>query len=348
MDRNRQQVHKIRGMSGVREIARHAGVSTATVSRAFNEPEKVRQALRDRVLQVAAELDYSPNTAARELTSARSFRIGAAIPTIDNAIFAKFVEALGSALAEQRYALMLATYEFDREREAAAVRNLVSAGIDGLVLTGIEHDPAIYRLADTRRLPYVLTSIIDETDTHPSIGYDNARGGRLVVEHLLALGHRRIGIIAGQTDRNDRARLRLQGMRAALADHAERLAPAAVVERPFSVAEGRSGLAEILESEPGITAVVCANDVLASGALYEAAARGLSVPRDLSVTGFDGSDLAGACHPAITTVSTPTEAMGREAALYLTAAANGKEPRRRNTLPCALVQGGSTGPVLAA
>lgn len=348
MDRGRQQVHKPRGASGVREIAHHAGVSTATVSRAFNEPEKVRPALRDKVLRVAEQLDYSPNTAARELTSARSYRIGAAIPTIDNAIFAKFVEALGGTLAEQRYSLMLATYEFDREREIAAVRNLLAAGVDGLVLTGMDHDAAVFQMLATRRVPYVLTSILDESGLHPCVGYDNAEGGRLVVEHLLALGHREIGIIAGQVDRNDRAALRHRGMCRALAEYGGITGPATVVERDFSMEAGRSGLRDILRSAPQVTAVACANDVLASGALFEAAARGFSVPGDLSITGFDGSDLAGAFHPSITTVSAPTEEMGREAARHLAAMAKGGEPPRNVDLPCRLIVGGSSGPLPVA
>ncbi len=302
---------------GVRRIAELAGVSIATVSRTFNTPEKVRPEVRRRIEDAAALIDYTPNAAAKALSLSHHFRIGAAIPSIDNSIFARYIEALGDTLRDAGYALSLGMYEYDREREFEVIRSLIASGVDGLALSGAEQTPGTRDLLASKGVPHVLTSILDPGPGGCAVGYDNARGGYMAAEHLLTLGHRRFAVIAGEIDINDRARLRQDGAEKALADWGVRLPPRAVKRVGFSIRNGRTALRELAAVAPEATAVICGNDVLAVGALFEAQAGGLRVPEDLSIIGFDGIDLALEIEPPLATVAVPCDEMGRRAAQTL-------------------------------
>lgn len=302
---------------GVRRIAKIAGVSIATVSRTFNSPEKVRPEVRRRIQDAAERIDYIPNSAAKALSLSRNFRIGAAIPTIDNAIFARFVEALGDTLHDAGYALSLGMYEYDQEREFEVARSLIASGVDGLVLTGADRSQRTRDLLAANGVPHVLTSVLDPGPSGCAVGYDNALGGYMAAEHLLTLGHRRFAVIAGETDINDRSRLRMQGVETALADWGVRLPPRAVKRQAFTIRNGRMALRELATVAPEATAVICGNDVLAVGALFEAQAGGLRIPEDLSIIGFDGIELAREIEPPLATVAVPCDEMGRRAARTL-------------------------------
>ena len=302
---------------GVRRIAELAGVSIATVSRAFNTPEKVRPEVRRRIEEAAALIDYTPNAAAKALSLSRHFRIGAALPTIDNSIFARYVEALGNTLRDAGYALSLSMHEYDQEREFESVRNLIGSGIDGLALSGAERPQRTRDLLAAKAMPHVLISILDPGPGGCAVGYDNALGGYMATEHLLTLGHRYFAIIAGETDINDRARLRLQGIEKALADWEISLRPHAVQRKAFTIRNGRTALRELAAVVPEATAVICGDDVLAIGALFEAQASGLRIPEDLSIIGFDGIDLAYELEPPLATIAVPSDEMGRCAAQTL-------------------------------
>ncbi len=302
---------------GVRRIAELTGVSIATVSRTFNTPEKVRPEVRRRIEDAAARIDYAPNSAAKALSLSHHFRIGAAIPSIDNAIFARFVEALGDTLRDAGYALSLGMYEYDQEREFEVVRSLIASGVDGLALSGAERTQGTRDLLATKAVPHVLTSILDPGPGRCAVGYDNALGGYMAAEHLLTLGHRRFAVIAGETDINDRAGLRPHGVETALADWGVCLPPRAVKRQVFTIRNGRTALRELAAVAPEATAVICGNDVLAVGALFEAQAGGLRIPEDLSIIGFDGIDLAREIEPPLATVAVPCDEMGRRAARTL-------------------------------
>lgn len=323
---------------GVRAVAREAGVSTATVSRVFNRPDLVRPELKRRVREVAERLDYSPDPAARSLASHRSWRVGALLPTIDNSIFAQLVSSLQRRLRERGYGLLLAAYDFDPELELEEARALIDSGIDALVLTGSARKPALYELIRDRQLPYVLNSILDPD--HPCVGHDNRACGAAATGHLLDLGHRAIATIDAPASVNDRAALRQEGVRAALAER--RLRPAATIERPVSLGGGREGLAEILRTAPETTGIVCGNDVLAVGAILEARARGLRVPEDLSVVGYEDQSVASEMIPALTTLHVPSTLMGLRLADSLVARLEGKPVPRTISMRSRLVVRQST------
>ena len=326
------------------DVARHAEVSTATVSRFFSDPNRVKPAMRLRVQAAVDALGYTPHGAARALASHRSNTIGAIIPTLDNAIFATVVQTLQKELAAKGKTLLLAASNYDPEHERGQIENLVVRGIDGLMLTGEERDATLYGLLDRRAIRYASTYVHHPQSPHPTIGFDNRRAMHRVIAYLLDLGHSSFAMIAGLTEGNDRASERLTGVREALKWAGLGLDTSRVLERPYSVSAGRDALRQLMAVSPRPTAVVCGNDVLALGALLEATALRLRVPDDLSVTGFDDLDLAREIPPGLTTVHAPLEEMGRQTAAYLLGALPSVDGVTHIELPAELVVRGTTGP----
>lgn len=299
------------------DVAQAAGVSPATVSRVLNRPDGVREGLRLRVRAAVAELGYLPHGAARALASRRSNTMGAIIPTLDNAIFAKGIEALQRRLNRSGFVLLLASTEYVRERELSELDALLERGVDGIMLIGRDHDPAVYERLSAKRVPYVNTWAYDPDGAHPCVGFDNQRAAARVTQHLLDMGHREFAMIAGIVRHNDRAAERVAGVRAALASRDMALAPSRLVECRYDIGEGRAAMRALMRSANPPTAVVCGNDVLAIGAVLECVASGIPVPGRVSITGFDDLDLASHLVPPLTTMRVPCAAMGRMAAEYL-------------------------------
>jgi LacI family transcriptional regulator len=328
----------------VRDVARAAGVSAATVSRTLNTPEQVKPALRARVAAAVEKLSYVPHAGARALSSAKTWRIGALIPTIDNSIFAAVMTAMQRQFALAGYALVMSVTEFDDRTEQVELKSLLASGIDGLVLTGALRPESIYADLVRHRIPYVLTSIYLPESRHTTVGYDNAEGGRLLARHLHQLGHQHIGLIAGPCAVNDRAELRKSGVHEELARRRVALPSHRVIDRPFSLEDGRIGLRHLLANDTELTAVICGNDVLALGALFEAQAMGLKVPQDLSIVGFDGLDLGRHTMPGLTTVDVHCTSLGARTAETLLATIAGRPCPKATRIDLDLVVRGSSAP----
>jgi LacI family transcriptional regulator len=294
------------------DVAAAAGVSTATVSRCLNTPEKVAEKTRLRVEAAVDALGYAPNFSARALVERRTKTIGAVIPTMENAVFAEGIQAFQDVLQSKGFMLLIASSGYDPEAEADALRTLVARGADGILLIGFDRSPAIYEFLATQAIPAVVAWAHDPAGPVPSVGFDNAGAMKGLVSHAISLGHRKAGIISGMQVGNDRARARVEGAQAAFL--AAGLEPAVLVETTYGVAEGGAALERLLAEVPDVTLVICGNDVLAAGALRRAAALGLSVPGDLSVTGFDDLGIAQLVEPPLTTVRVPHRAMGQAAA----------------------------------
>ncbi len=346
--------HKVRprsssrqGSGGIRAVAREAGVSTATVSRVFNRPESVTAETRSKVMETADRLFYVPDNAARALSSQRSLRIGALIPTIDDSIFAQFVTALQRELGKSGYALILGIDEFDAELEFKEIRSLIESGVDAVVLCGANRKAVVYDLLQARRIPYLLTNVYQPSGPHPCVGYDNHEGAGSATRYLLEQGHRHFGIIDFPVESNDRAALRVAGISAALAERGLELNSKARVHRAYSFEDGRIGLRTLLDNAPETTAIQCGNDVLAIGALFEAQALGLKVPEQLSIVGFDDLDLASQITPKLTTVKVPTDIMGRRTAETLLLTLSGEPAPHATRIDTNLVIRGTTGPAPA-
>lgn len=294
------------------DVAKRAGVSTATVSRCLNAPEKVVEATRLRVLDAVDALGYSPHFGARVMAAKRTNTIGAVIPTMENAIFAEGLQAFQEKLSAAGYDLLLASSSYDPAQEAAQIRSLVARGADGLLLIGHERDPGIGAFLAQRELPVITAWAYDPSAALPSVGFDNYAAMRGLAEEVLALGHRRIGYITAPTERNDRTRARQQAVQDVFAG-----AELRVVEAPYGVEAGGDAFAALMADAKRPTAVMSANDVQAVGALTRARETGLDVPGDVSLTGFDDMALSRVVVPAITTVRVPHNAMGDAAAEML-------------------------------
>lgn len=325
----------------IEDVARVAGVSTATVSRVLSKPEVVRASTREQVMAAVRELDYQPDASARALASGRTHTVGCVIPTLDHAIFARSTQTLQTTLAGAGYQLLVASHDYDPAIELQVVRVLQQRGVDAMVLVGSDHAPGLWKSLRTWGKPTLLTWSCDPR--LPSIGFDNEAAGRMATEHLLSLGHRRIGVISGLTSHNDRARSRIEGVRQALKQAGLKLAPSLLTEQPFNPNGGRVGLHALMQARQPPTAIFCGNDLLAIGALLEAQRMGLKVPRQLSICGVDNHELSEAINPGLTTISLPTQDLGRITADSVLAALAGKAIAAQSLLPFELVVRGSTG-----
>jgi LacI family transcriptional regulator len=326
------------------DVARRAGVSTATVSRVVNQPDGVRGALRAKVEAAIVQLGYVPHAGARTLKSRRSGTIGAIFPTIDNAIFAKAIDALQRRLAESDHQLLIATNDYSPATEESQALNLLARGADALLLCGTGQRPALLARLAARAVPVVHVMSWPPPPGLTCVGFDNARAMTQVVRYLLDLGHRRIAMLAGVTRDNDRAASRLAGVRQALAAARIALPATRVAERRYALAAARDGLRCLMEVASPPTAVVCGNDVLAFGALLEAQRLGIEVPRELSIVGFDDLELASHVAPGLTTVHVPAEAMWRRAAERVLSMLQGDDPAYDTEIEVSLVVRGSTAP----
>lgn len=328
--------------STLADVARAAGVSLSTASRALSEPSLVRDDTAGRVREAAAMLGYVPHGAARALATRRTRTIGAVFPPVENPIFASATHALARALAAEGYTLLLASHEYDMEGELAATRALVERGADGMVLVGLDRLPETYNLLDRAGVPYEIAWSLDG-GPHHCVGLSHRGASIRVTQHLLDLGHEELAVIAGDTRGNDRARERLAGVRDALEARGLALPPERVVQATFTLGEGRAAFAQLWERSPGFTAVVGGNDVLALGALLECLARGIRVPEKMSIVGFDDIELAGEITPGLTTVRVPSADIGREAGERLLARLAGQSVPRVREFPAPLVIRGTTG-----
>lgn len=331
------------GIPNLAEVAELAGVSPATVSRAFNAPHMLKPATLQRVNAAAEKLKYFPDGLARSLRSKRSMVIGAVIPSLRHAYFATTVEGLQVSISKQGYTLLLATSNFDQQAELAAARSMIRQGVDGIVLVGMQHHPELLPLLKERGKPFMITWSYDQA--LPSVGFDHRRAGQAIAAHLLDLGHRDIVAVMAFLTVSDRERDRLAGIEQALAQHGVALSADRVIYAAGSgLQDGRNALRAALTRFPSATAVICANDLLAAGALMECSARSIRVPHDISITGYGDLEIAAAMNPAITTMRTRADDMGRIAAECLIARLAEQNVSDHVELATELIVRGSTGP----
>lgn len=299
------------------DVARLAKVSTATVSRVINLPDKVTPKTRRRVEDAIATLGYSPNFGARVMAARQTKTIGAIIPTMENAIFARGLQAFQEELWRHGYTMLVASTGFKADKEEEQIKSLIARGADALLLIGHSRSSDIYRFLEAQNVPVIITWAFDPSSDRPSIGFDNKAAMRDMALKVIDLGHRQLGMISAATASNDRAAERYHGVQTAMQDRG--LLPTNLnhIETIYDIDEGSAAFGQLMDAPIRPTAVFCGNDVLAAGALCKAKELGLDVPRDVSVIGFDDIELARVVHPPLTTVHVPHREMGRLAALAL-------------------------------
>ncbi len=298
----------------IEDIAEAANVGIATVSRTLNHPEIVREKTREKILSVVHELGYIRSGAARALASKQTHTIGAIIPTLNNAIFAASIAGFERELSKENYTLLITVTNYDREQETIQLHNLLERGVDAVLLIGQDHTKRSYSLLEKSKCCVVSIFGSRRSKKIPNIGFNNNMAAEKIVDHLVSLGHETIGMIAGITKDNDRARDRKNGVIKALQKHDLQHHTSLFLESPYSHPHGREAFKQLYSHSLKPTAIICGNDVLAMGVMFEADAQGVKIPNQLSVTGFDNLPITEHLKPALTTIDVPSEKMGTEAA----------------------------------
>ena len=330
---------------GIRSVASRAMVSIATVSRALNKPESVSAEVRSRIQAAIRELGYIPQASARALATRRTRTLGAIIPTIDNAMFARGIEALQKYLMSTGYMLLLTTSGYDLDVELEQARNLISRGVDGLILRGDSHRKQLRDLLSSHGVPFVCAGVYLPDRAYPTIGVDNEAAAYRAMSYMIDLGHRKIGIVSALQRNNDRASARVRGFRKALTEHAILLPEEWVLEVQYNLDQAREAARRLIAMSRRPSGIVCGNDVIAYGVLLEAERNGLLVPRDLSVIGFDDLEWSRHLRPSLTTIQAPTDTTWQRSGEYLVRHLAGETGLKHQELDFSLVVRESTAAV---
>ncbi len=334
-----------KGMAaGLKDVARMVGVSISTISRALHRPEMVDAETRERVNVAVSALGYVPQGVGRALVSRRTYSIGAVIPRIGISAFAQTVEALRYGLGKANYTLLLAQPPINEQSDLRPLRRLIERGVDGIVLLGNDCPPPWLEIIEKNGLP-VTTIWADASDASPgAIGFDNHAAGQQAAEHLLQLGHREFALISGHLVPNQRSRQRYQGLLETIAAGGGQLPRELIVEADYGFADGYQAALHLLGKQRPFSALICGNDYLALGAMAGLRERGLCIPQDVSVIGFNDSEFAAFVEPPLTTIRFPSVEIGTVAAETLIAAIEQHDAMPpAQMLPTTLVQRSSTG-----
>ncbi len=333
------------GKATVKDIARVAGVSIATVSRVLNNPKLVTADKREAVLGALRSHDYIPNQFARSLISRRSWAIGLIVPTISNPVFAPTIAAIERELDAAGYALLINCCERDPAREFAQVRTLIERGIDGLLITGSEHLPDLPGLLVRYKVPYVSQDISLDLPMGPSVALDNAGALETAIDYLFERGHRRIAVLSGPVHNTPPVRDRLQSAVARIRYHGLVFPDAwCVVTDDYESHTTRAAARCLLDDARRPSAIALTGDILALGLVAESRARGFDVPRDISIVGCGDTNMGQYVDPPLTTVRMPFAEMGKIAARNLLALIAGHRTPDTVVLRHQLVVRRSVGP----
>lgn len=295
--------------ASIRQVAIEAGVSTATVSRLLNQPETVSGETADKIRGAIATLGFRPNFSGRTLRAGRSRTIGVMLPTLSNTVFTQCLQGIELAARSHGYAVMFTATEYRQQEESAAVQSLLGHCVDGLILTVADADAnATLDMLDRERHPYVLTYNQPRHSGRRSVSVDNCAAARDAVAHLIARGHRRIQMLAGDFHASDRATQRYQGYLLAMQEHG--LPAMAPIEIPRHTVLPADYLRGFIDGAQRPDALFCSNDLLALGAMRDLRLLGLRVPDDVSIIGFDGIPLGELMAPVLASAVQPSEAIG--------------------------------------
>jgi len=301
----------------IRDVARAAETSVSTVSRVLTGQGPVAEATRRRVLEAIATLGYQPNALARGLVQKRTGAIGVVLPDVANPFCAEVLRGMGDVAAAHRFHLLLVNADLSFAKEAEGIAVLREKQVDGIIYTSgmvtPEHREMFLRL----RRPVVLAATVDPENEFPGVLVDSRRGAQLAMEHLIDLGHRRIAVISGPRTDTVAGAPRWQGYQEAALTRGIHLVPQWVTEGDYRLESGYWAMDRILNQKELPSAVAAASDMMAIGAMNAILDRGLRVPEDISVVGFDNIWLAGAVRPALTTVAQPMYDIGARAVAML-------------------------------
>jgi LacI family gluconate utilization system Gnt-I transcriptional repressor len=327
------------------DVAREAGVSKMTVSRALSGG-RIAEETHRRIATVIKALGYVPDASAGALARGRSGFVAAVIPTLSNSNFADTARGLMDALAPAGLQPLFGFTEYRPQREEELVRAMLAHRPEAVLLTGADHAEETRSMLRRAALPVVETWEVPTAPLDMSVGFSNAEAGRLMVRHLAARGYKRIGFISGESSLDQRGSERERGYREALAETG--LGPPRVIHHgmpPLSMEQGSGALLRLVAKYPDCDAVFCVSDLLAFGAIMACHREGWAVPGRLAIAGFGDFEIARCCHPRITTLGVDAFAIGQRAGQALLEAIGHKSKARvpRHTeIPIAVLPREST------
>jgi LacI family transcriptional regulator, gluconate utilization system Gnt-I transcriptional repressor len=305
------------GRAGMRDVARIAGVSPITVSRALVSPTLVSVETLKRVRAAIEATGYIPNRVAGSLSSSRTRMIGAVVPTLRNSIAADFIEGMSDVLRAQSYNLLLGNSGFSVDEEEALVLEFLAHQADGIYLTGTTHTPRTREVLRRGKIPTVEIAALPDDPIDLAVGFSNVAAAAAMTRHLAGRGYRRVAFFSPLTKDNERQVQRLSGYRAAAAECGLDLDPGLVAEMPMDLAGAARELEALLARRPDVDAVFCTSDILAMGVLFECQRLGIAVPEKLAIAGFENLEIAAKTQPGLTTVHIPRYEIGSRAAEML-------------------------------
>ena len=315
----------------MKDVAERAGVSTATVSRALMNPEKVSAATRQKVEQAVIDVGYSPHALARNARRSESRTILVIVPDICDPFFSEIIRGVEVTAAAEGYLVLIGDCAHQNQQEKTFLSLMLTRQIDGMVLLGSQV-PFDTGVEEQRNLPPIVMANEFAPDLElPTVHIDNLTAAFEAVNHLWQLGHRRIACIAGPEEM-PLSHYRLQGYIQALRRHGQDVEPRYIVRGDFTFEAGAAAFKRLMTLPKPPEALFCHNDIMALGAMSQAKRMGLRIPQDLSLVGFDDIELARYSDPPLTTVAQPRFALGREAMLLLLEQLQGKIVRNGSRL----------------
>jgi len=316
------------GRPTIADVAKRAGVSSITVSRALRDPARVSPELRRQIEEAVRELNYVPDQHARALASARTEVIGVIIPSLTNNVFADVLRGIYDSVSQTPHQVQLGNSRYSPIEEERLLGTFLSQRPAAMIVAGIDQTARSRKLLESAGCPVVQIMELGEEPIDMMVGFSHRAAARLVTTHLIEAGYRRIGFLGARMD--PRTQRRLEGYRAALMEaglyDAERLT---TTPTPSSVTLGRDLLRDLLARKPDTDAVFCINDDLAIGALFECQSAALTVPERIGIAGFNDLEMMAAAWPALTSVRTPRYEIGQRAVEMARAAIAGKRPAER-------------------
>ncbi|RYE08125.1 MAG: LacI family DNA-binding transcriptional regulator [Hyphomicrobiales bacterium] len=312
------------------DVARRAGVSPVTVSRAIRHPDMVSEELRERIDEAVKKLNYIPNHLASALASTRTHIVGVIVPSLTNGVFDDYLGAIQDVLNPAGFQVLVLNVRYSEIEEEKAIQTLMGYHPEAMIVAGVDQTPRSLDLLRHAGMPVVQTMDVSGAPIDLNIGLDHEAAGAAAVRHLYELGHRKIAHLTARAD--PRARRRHAGYQRQMAAYGlstEGLVGAS--PRPSDVAMGGELLDEILAQVPDVSAVFTCNDDLALGTLFECQRRGLRVPDDIAIVGFNDLDFCVAAVPTLTSVSIERQQMGRWAAESILEIIRGSGKRPKQT-----------------
>ena len=298
------------------DVAAKAGVAMMTASRALSQPEMVSPALRQRVEQAVTELGYVPNRAARALATAQSNVIVVLVPSLSNAVFTDVLAGIQDALDKDHYQILIGNTRYSDAEEEKLLRIYLQSNPDGILLSGMGHSLRVQQILDDAQIPIVSMMDLPTNTGHFSVGFSQLQAGYTMTRYLIDKGHTQIGFMGAQLD--ERTLKRAEGYRKAMQE--ANLYDAKLelmVPDPSTIALGAELLGRMLANAPECDAIFCCNDDLAHGAIYQCQRRGIAVPEQMAICGFNDLPASAWMKPSVTTISTPRYRIGFEAANLL-------------------------------